>query len=304
MIVIDEEQSRKLLDRTEITQAVAEAFVALAAGQAQIFPVAHGRGWLDQSSFSMKGGQIGPLGAVGLKVGSHWPSNALKGLDNHSSAVLLLDPETGRTHALVSTSYLNGLRTAAADGLAVRTLARQDAETLGVIGAGHQAWFEALAVCAERRIEDVRVWSRNSEAVEQLARRLVEELGVSASSMPIEVVCGSDIVVTVTPSETPLVQWEWVKAGCHISAMGADQPGKRELARPYPEDVRLFADCPAQSLQIGEFQELHAKPLSLGAVLAGTVPGRVSEHEITIFDSSGLAIQDLAVANAVLRRHG
>jgi ornithine cyclodeaminase/alanine dehydrogenase-like protein (mu-crystallin family) len=302
MIIINEEQSRRLLDRAEVTQAVADAFVALASGEAQIFPVAHGQGWLDQSTFSMKAGEIRPLGAIGLKVGSYWPSNALKGLANHSSVVLLLDPETGHTQALVSISYLNGLRTAAADGLAVRTLARQDARTLGIIGAGHQAWFEALAVCAERHIETVRIWSRSSDSADRLARQLGDELGVSASSAPIEVVCGSDILVTATSSKMPVVQWEWVKPGCHISAMGADQPGKRELARPYPAGARLFADCPAQSIRIGEFQDLRAEPLSLGAVLAGAASGRLSD-EITIFDSSGLSIQDLAVAKAVVRRY-
>jgi alanine dehydrogenase len=303
MIVIDEERSRGLLDRSQVTQAVADAFVALCSGEAELFPVAHGQGRQEGSSFSMKAGLIAPLGAVGLKVGSYWPSNELKGLANHSSAVLLLDPNTGIMKALVCTSYLNGLRTAAANGLAVRALAREDAKTLGVIGAGHQARFEVLAVCAERRIESIRIWSRTAGSADRLARELADEIGISVCSAPMETVCASDVVVTVTPSQTPLVKWEWVRPGCHISAMGADQPGKRELERPYPQDVRLFADYPVQSFRIGEFQGLHPEPLPLGAVLAGSLPGRLAESDITVFDSSGLAIQDLAVATAAVRRH-
>ena len=303
MIVIDEEQSRALLDRAEVAEAVAQAFVALYSGGAELFPVAHGRGPKEGSSFSMKAGQIAPLGSVGLKVGSYWPSNELKGSANHRSAVILLDPETGIIRALVCTSYLNGLRTAAANGLAVRALARQDAKTLGIIGAGHQARFEALAVCAERRIEAIRIWSRAAANAERLARELAGEIGIPVCSAAIDTVCGSDIVVTVTPSRSPLVQWEWIRPGSHISAMGADQSGKRELTRPYPRDVRLFADYPAQSVLIGEFQGLHPEPLPLGAVLGGSQPGRLRANDITVFDSSGLAIQDLAVASAVLRRH-
>lgn len=303
MIYIDESTSRELLTRSEITEAVSDAFVALYSDQAGVFPVSHGQSWERENSFSIKAGQIAALNAVGFKVGSYWPSNELKGRPNHSSAVLLLDPEIGNVQAIVSTSHLNGLRTAAANGLAVRMLARREAKTLGVVGAGHQAWFEALAVCAERQIEMIKIWSRSSQSADSLARRLIRELGIPVYEAPIDVVCSSDIIVTVTPSRTPLVQWEWVKPGCHISAMGADQPGKCELARPYPQGVRLLADFPAQSVRIGEFQGLSQEPAALGAILAGAMSGRADDNEITVFDSSGLAIQDLAVAKACLRRH-
>jgi ornithine cyclodeaminase len=293
----------------EAIEAVAQAFVALERGQAEAFPVSIGRGTDAGTAFSMKGGRLG-RSAVGLKVGSYWPANRERGLPNHGSFVMLLDPDSGFARALVSTSYLNGLRTAAADGIAVRHLARPDARVLALVGAGHQAWFEYLAVRAVRPIEHVLVASRNTDRAEAFATRITTETGVRASARSVEAaVRPADIVVTATAARNALVKAEWVRPGTHISAMGADARGKQELDPALVGACALFADVVAQSLAIGELQTAAALGLvdagrvtPIGAVIAGRAAGRTSDEQTTLFDSSGVAVQDLAVASLVLER--
>ncbi len=305
MLIIDEATARGLIDIDEAIEAIEQAFLALDMGEARIFPVAHGAGQLEGSSFSMKSGQIrgaraATSGIVGLKVGSYWPTNRERGLPSHGSTVLLLDPVTGLPIALIAMSYLNGLRTAAADAVAVRHLARADAATLGIVAAGHQAWFECLAVCRVRPIERVLVWSRDPIRAQAFAESVVREQGLSAIGATLEQVAGADIVITVTAAREPLVRAEWIRPGTHVSAMGADAPGKRELCRPLATKARLFADLPEQSRVIGEFQDMTDPIAPLGGLVSGSARGRLNSDEITIFDSSGLAIQDLAVAARVL----
>lgn len=306
MLILSEQSVEKVANRQLAFDAVKTAFVAAHRNMGRIFPVVIAGASDETNSFSVKSGCLTKQRVSGLKIGSFWAHNHHRhGIPNHSTTTVLLDEETGIAQAVVNAGYLNGLRTAAADAVATRALARRNATVLGVLGAGHQAIFDIKAVCKVRSISRILINSRT----EASALRAVVELanaGIAAETANRETVCrAADILITVTTARAPLFEADWIKPGTHISAMGADQSGKQELPLELVNRARLFADLPAQSRTIGEFEAASkANPdisiLSIGAVLTGDVDGRVDDDQITVFDSSGIALQDLCVAKAVL----
>ncbi|MEM7153466.1 MAG: ornithine cyclodeaminase family protein [Myxococcota bacterium] len=309
LTVLSEAVVREIITVELAFEAVGEALKSVATRHASIMPVVLAEGGPGGAMFGVKTATHLSAGLLGLKVGSYFPENHARGIPNHGSTTLLLDGETGLPRAIVSAGYLNGLRTAAANAVAVDRLAREDASVLGVIGAGHQAEFEVRAVAARRALRQVKVWSRTPTSAADLCQRLGDlDLEVTAVDQARAAVEGSDIVTTVTPARAILVEAGWVGPGTHISAMGSDTDGKQELDPRLMERATAFADLPAQSVRIGEFQHAAAAQLltadditPLGAVLLGQHPGRTTPDEITVFDSSGVAPQDLHVAAAVLR---
>ncbi|MCJ8324164.1 MAG: ornithine cyclodeaminase family protein [Rhizobiales bacterium] len=305
MFILSEENVKKIATEDLAFKAVTEAFVAAYELTGKIFPVVIASGCVEGNSFSIKSGNLSVQKLSGLKVGSYWAGNHLKGMANHSTTTLILNEETGVVQAVINAGYLNGLRTAAANAVATNKLARKNARTLGVLGAGHQAIFEIKAICKVRDIQKILIHSRKPQtvlkAVEQLAT-----IGIVAESASVEAVCrAADILVTVTNSKTALFKGEWIKPGTHISAMGADQSGKQELPLELVRKAQLYADLPAQSRAIGEFELASGstkdlKICPIGAVLVGDDEGRVNHEQITIFDSSGIALQDLCIAKTVL----
>lgn len=304
MKIVTEAQARENVSLADAIELVEQVFIADHRGEAEIFPVVLGHGSDPSSRFSMKGGLIRPLGAVGLKVGTYWPANRPRGLESHGSTTLLLDDETGVPRAIVGATHLTALRTAAADGVATRALSRPESATLAVVGAGHQAWFEMLAILEVRPIRNIGIWSRSPDDASAFAERATRETGLDVYAGSLEDICQSaDIIVTATAASEPLVRRGWVRRGTHISAMGADTQGKQELDPHLVGMARLFADSVSQSVSIGEFEAAATAGLvgtgsitPIGAVLSGDKPGRISDDDITIFDSSGIALQDLAIA--------
>jgi ornithine cyclodeaminase len=284
--------------------AVREALAAAASGEAWNNPVVIAPGLEAGESFSLKSGGARGARLAGAKIGSYWPTAASHGLPRHSSVVVLLDPDTGRAACVVEAGPMNGRRTAAADAVATDLLARPDSRVLSVIGAGAQAAYEVEALVRVRGFERICIASRTPEAAARLAETLRGQ-GLPAEAMELRTACeAADVLVTATPSRAALLEAGWIAPGTHVSAMGADQRGKQELPVELLGAAGLFADWPEQSLAIGEFQRLSeipaAKPpTAIGEVILGRAPGRTSVGEITVFDSSGLALQDLFVAAAV-----
>jgi ornithine cyclodeaminase len=309
MQFVSEEVAARVVSMADAIEAVEDMFREYGRDMAEIFPVAQGHGPDAGTSFSIKSGLIRTSRAVGLKVGTYWPDNRARGLVAHASTTLLLDPDTGYPKALVAASHLTSLRTAASDAVAVRRLAREGSRTLALFGAGHQAWFELLAVREVRPLETVLVANRSPQAAESFVRRIRSELGLEArTALPREAVEAADIVVTVTAAREALFESGWVRPGTHISAMGADSPGKQELDTALVARASLFADVVRQSVTIGEYEAAHKAGLAdagritpIGAVLNGA-PGRTSPEQITIYDSSGMALQDLAVCSLALAK--
>jgi ornithine cyclodeaminase len=309
LAVVSEETVRKIVTRQLAFDAVRAAFEAVAVGRSRVFDVVIGTGLKDGEAFAIKSGIDSVNELVGFKCGTYWAGNNDRGLPAHGSTILLLDPATGFPQALVSASYLNGYRTAAANAIAVSFLARSDATVLGVIGAGHQAEQEIRAVAEVRALSLIKISTRSEARASWIADRLQDvDIDIRFTSAE-DAVRDSDIVTTVTPSRSPLVRDDWIRDGTHISAMGADDRGKHELDTGILKRASLFADYPKQSVVIGEFQHAYDDGLiastdeirALGSVTLGQSPGRTSESEITVFDSSGIAIQDLAAATAIFQ---
>jgi ornithine cyclodeaminase/alanine dehydrogenase-like protein (mu-crystallin family) len=299
MRILTEEESARLVGEELALAAARLAFLATSEGVT--FPVVIAHGSDTRNRFTLKSGAT--VAAAGVKIGSYWPGNEAQGLPRHSSTVILLDQDTGRIAAVVEAAAANAFRTAAADALAVQTLARPEAAVLAVIGTGHQALYEARAVARVRPLTQILVAGRNAAAAEQLAVRVRGATGVPTSPADPEAACRTaDIIVTATTATTPLLAADWVRPGTHISAMGADARGKQELPPQLFTRARLFCDLPDQSRSIGEFQHAmdDAELTSLGEILHGRATGRRDADEITIFDSSGFAIQDLTLAVALL----
>jgi len=310
MLVVSEAAARQVVQLRDAIDAVERAFAALHDGAAAVFPVVLGHGLRTTEGWGVKSGVLQSQGVIGAKIGTYWPGNRAKGLESHGSTTLLLDPQTGFPHALVSAAHLTALRTAAADGVAIRYLARPDADTAAVFGAGHQAWFELQAAHIVRPLRRVLVWNRDPGRAEAFAARVREEHGLACEAASAQDAASqADIVITATASHAPLFEGDLIRRGTHVSAMGADAAGKQELDTALLARARLFADVPEQAVTIGEFKTAAREGLiareaitSIGSVIAGTAPGRRSNQEITVFDSSGMALQDLAVAALALER--
>lgn len=305
---LSEQLSAELITHELALQATRRAYIAVTDRDGKSFPVIHGQGHDPLNRFSMKSASTREL--AGLKVGSYWHRNSEIGLPPHSSCILLLDQRTGRIEAVVEASKANGFRTAAGDALAVGALARADARRLAVFGAGHQAGYECEAIMRVRGITELYVVNRCAERARELARKLARSGLETIVTTPREACQHADIIVTATSARAPLFDADAVQPGTHISCMGTDAAGKQELPPELLRRSSLFCDEVEQSLRIGEFQHVAADvrsgsvpaPRNLGEVLAGRHPRRGDDASITIFDSSGLALQDLFLADCLLQQ--
>ena len=307
MLLVPEKISQELATRPMALAAMREAFIAAADGSAISFPALQGIGRDPSHRFSVKSARVNGPKLTGLKIGAYWPSADSAGLTRGSSTVMFLDDTTGRLEAIVQTTAANAYRTSAADALAVELLARPNAKTLAVFGAGFQAFHEVMAVREVRPINRVYVVNRTAEKSDAIVKRF-REAGLDATLAAAQEACqNSDVIVTVTASKQPLFDDAWVKPGTHLSCMGADNRGKQELPLGLLRRARLFADLVPQSTEIGEFQHVAADIASgavrldaLGDVAKGAKPGRQSADDITVFDSSGIALQDIFLAKMIL----
>jgi ornithine cyclodeaminase len=309
MILIPENLARDLVSVEDAIAAVADAFAAAQKQRARSYPVVREAVGRADAVFGVKAGYDGSLPALGLKAGGYWPHNAAAGRGNHQSTTLLFDPDSGQAAALVGANYLTGVRTGAASALASRHLARPDARVLGLIGTGAQSVHQFRAALAVRPLARVLAWDP-AEANLAAFGRVVTGQGLAFEALDIaEVARQSDILITITPSRTALVRREWIRPGTHINAMGADTAGKQELEPELVAAASLVVDDAAQAIAIGECQHAYRLGLidrdrlseTLGAVVTGAF-GRRSAEEITLFDGTGVALQDLAVAALALRR--
>ncbi|SFQ59374.1 ornithine cyclodeaminase [Roseivivax halotolerans] len=300
MILITEAESSAIVTPELAFEAVREAFIAAVAPGAASFPVVVAHGSDPQNRFTIKSASGADL--AGLKVGAYFPTNDARGLPRHASTILLIDQSTGRIGAVVEGSAVNCYRTAAADAVATDALARQDAEVLTLFGTGHQAAFEAQAIARVRELSRLLVVGRDASRTEAFVEKL-RSAGLSVEAAMAEpAIRAADIIVTATTATAPLFEAAWVQPGTHISSMGSDSQGKQELPTEIFRDARLFCDLPEQSVRIGEFQHAgpEATPTAIGSVLSGDALGRGHASEITIFDSSGISLQDLHMAKAIL----
>jgi ornithine cyclodeaminase len=243
--------------------------------------------------------------ALGAKIITVFPGNDATPFDAHIGVVLLFDAEHGRLLAIADASSITAIRTAAVSGLATRLLAREDARELALLGAGVLALPHLEAMRCVRDIRRVRVWSRGGERARQFAERAGRETGLEVVVSPSAraAVEGADLVCTLTASRTPVLEGAWLAPGTHVNAVGASQATARELDSAALLRSRLYVDRRESALhEAGDFLIPRAEGAlgdahiqgELGELLAGTLQGRKSREEITLFKSLGLAVEDVA----------
>jgi len=258
-------------------------------------------------------GYLGEPRSFGLKVVSVFPRNHDIGLPSHQGVVMLFGLEHGEPLGVFDADAITAIRTAAASGAATRALARPDAGDLALIGAGAQAATHLDAMRAVRKLGRVRVWTRTAGHAAAFAEREARRTGlaVEAVTSAEAAVRGADLVCTTTAAKEPIVLGEWLSPGAHVNAVGACFATDRELDGEAVKRARLFTDCrESAENEAGDF--LIAKQEGaighdhllgeIGEVLLGRLPGRRSGDEITIYESLGVAVEDLASAHYLLRR--
>jgi ornithine cyclodeaminase len=308
VLIVSEETCRELIGRSEAFAAVEAVFAAMASGDAYNFPVVREAIGYEDALYGFKSGFDRAGLVLGVKSGGYWPNNSEKGLTNHQSTVFLFDPDSGRLQALVGGNYLTAVRTAAACAVSIAHLARDDVKTLGIIGAGHQASFQLRAAAEQRNFEKIVAWNKSPEPLAALAD-VAADIGLPFESLTREELgAQADVIVTITSAREPLLLREWIKPGTHIACMGTDTKGKQEVDSALVAAARTFTDEVAQSITIGEAQHAVASGLMgqeditpIGDVINGAHAGRVSAEEVTLFDGTGVGLQDLAVASAAAR---
>lgn len=300
MKFMSEDESAALVTHAMAYEAAREALVA-AAGDAVIFPAVLAHGSSPANRFSIKSASTAEF--AGLKIGSFWPGNSDCGLPRHNSVILLFDQSVGRVEWVIEAGKVNAYRTAAADAVAADALALPDASVLAIFGAGNQALYECVAISRVRPIEQVLVVARDPAKGEAFVIAL-KDAGIEAVSAGAQDACDqADIIVTATPSRAPLFDADWVRPGTHVASMGSDAAGKQELPPALFDRASLFCDLPSQAVVMGDLQHYAGDPgaiVAIGDVLQGRAPGRVSPDQITVFDSSGIALQDLTIARRLV----
>jgi len=291
------------LDLSRVNEAVEAVFAAFAKGETEMPPKVYVT--LPGGDFRTMPAYVPALGLAGVKIVNVHPGNPARGLETVMALIVLIDPPTGMPYAILNATALTDLRTGAAGAVAARHLCRrQDGVELGLVGAGRQAETQLEATAAWLGIDRVRVWSRRAATAEAFARKF-SRFDVRVESLERTADC--DLLVTTTPSRAPLVMDAWIRDGTHINAIGADAPGKQELDPAILLRASVYVDDPRQAAHSGEINV----PITAGQYsidrIAGTlgdvVLGRVARRsgdEVTVFDSTGLAVQDLAIAGVAL----
>lgn len=246
-------------------------------------------------------------GVVGVKWISVYPGNIAKGLPAVNGTLLLSDAENGRLKAVMDANVLTALRTGAAGALATRLLARPDADRLLLVGAGVQSVYQILCHLTLRRWSSIQVWAPDPRQSRRFVGRLkpaLRKLITPVGSLD-EAARQADVICTCTPSRKPLIQSAWVRPGTHINAIGADAPGKQELEIALLKKSRLFVDDWIQASHSGEINVAHSRgrihrrdiESDLGTLLVRKTRFKRKAGDITVFDSTGLAVQDMMMAD-------
>lgn len=309
MQIITAAQVAEILDMQHCIDLMRTALIALASGDAKqivrpVLPL-YGRNVLGMMPAYYAAGKV-----AGVKVLTVFPDNYQQSIPSHQGQVLVFEAETGGLKAIVDAESITGIRTAAVSAAVTQALARPDASRLAILGAGLQGRQHLRAIRLVRQLQEVTVWDIRPEAATAYAEEMGRETGlpVRVCAAAAEATREADIICTLTPSPEPILSAADVRPGAHINAVGACSPVARELSSDLIAAGRLFVDWKEAAvveagdyllaLQEGAISEEHILG-EVGQVLAGKLPGRVSEADITIFEALGQALQDLIAANYV-----
>jgi ornithine cyclodeaminase/alanine dehydrogenase len=333
--VLNQQAIEELLDMSSVIDVVEQAYTLKATNQASLWPLIFHEFEPGKADMDIKSGHLAGANVFGLKLVSWFGENSAKGLPQLVGMVLVLDSRTGVPLGILSGEHITCMRTGAAGGIGAKYLARKDSKHLLIVGSGHQAPFQIMATLTTmEHIEKVTVWNPRSyekaarfcETIKaklendfvakykhdgEYYRMMLKRCDIAfAAADDIEAAVGeADIIITATPSRKPLIKKEWVKPGTHITCIGADMEGKQEIDENLFAVSRVFVDDITQAVNVGETEIPIKKGIiakddivaEIGQVLLGNVAGRQSDEEITIYDSTGIALQDLLTANYLLK---
>lgn len=312
-LILTQEEVRGLLDMRSCMDLMESALEALERGEA-LNPLRWAMRLADSRSLiGMMPGELQEPHAIGLKVVVVFPGNHGTPYDSHQGVVMLFDPENGMPAAILDGSEVTAIRTAAVSGVATRLLARDDAHELAILGSGVQARTHLEAMRAARDIRRVRVFSPRAESRAAFARTESERHGIPVDAVDSAraAVEGADVVCTATSAREPVLQGAWLSDGAHVNAVGACMPSARELDTEAVLRARVFVDSRESAMNEagdilipqleGALTEEHVLG-ELGELLTGRIAGRASGSDVTLFESLGLAVEDLAAAVLVVER--
>jgi ornithine cyclodeaminase len=309
MRLIDREEVARRLTYEVCIPIVRDAMIAFSRGETKqllrsMISLSEGR------LFGIMPGAMGAHAPFGAKLISVFHENFSRGIQSHQGLVILFDPETGTPVCVLHAGEITAIRTAAASAVATDALARKDARRLALLGYGEQAATHARAIGKVRDLESIVVWGRSPERAQDFAERMQAELGLPVSSAGAvrEAVANADIICTLTSAVEPILKGDWVRPGTHLNLVGSSHAGPSEVDNELVVRSRFIADSREGVLnQGGEFLRAKAAGLiddkhivaEIGQVLAGTIEGRRSPQEITVYKSLGHVVQDLASAWAL-----
>ncbi|MDM8001165.1 MAG: ornithine cyclodeaminase family protein [Dehalococcoidia bacterium] len=302
-LLLSKNDIKGLLSMPAVIEAVEQAIREHAAGHARM---PH-KVYLDTESGDFRAMPALLLGAAGVKWVCAYPGNPAKGLPNVMATLIYSDPGTGYPLAIMDAMDITAYRTGATAAIASKYLARRDSATLGLIGAGQQAYTQLMAHAELFRLKKIKVFDILPAAAERLARAFPQH---QVEFCSLQEAAQADIVCTLTTARKPFLKRQWILAGTHINAVGADAPGKQELEPEILKEATVVVDDIKQAVAGGEVnvpitqgvfkvEQIHA---TLGEIITGQKPGRKDRNSITVFDSTGLAIEDIAVARIVYEK--
>jgi ornithine cyclodeaminase len=304
MIFVSAEEVARLLPYEECIPLMREAMIALSQGRtAQLL-----RTILDLPQGRAFGSMLGAMpedGVFGAILVSVYPDNFAKGGPSHQGVVALFDSATGAPTAMLDAGEITAIRTAAASAAATDALARPDAASLAILGYGEQARRHVEAIGCVRRIERLTVWGRDPDKARAFAGRFGGEAKASVAAA----VADADIICTTTAAPEPILLAAWVQDGAHVNAVGSSRAGPAEIDNALVARARFFADH-EQGVRAQGAEYLNALAAGaigadhllgeIGEVMAGTLAGRTSDADVTIYKSLGSIVQDLASARHIV----
>ncbi len=305
-LFLNEQEVASLLPMGECIDALDRAFAHAGAGQ--VDNKARSRIRMPGGFFHFMAAADGGQGVFGYKA---YPSFA--GPGGAKMIVMLYDYESGHLLSCMEAGRMGQIRTGAASGLATKYMAREEACSVAVIGSGFQARTQLEAVCAVRPVTESRVFSRRQERREDFAKRSSERLGVEVRAVESaqESVEGADVVIAITSAREPVVLGEWLAPGSHVNAAGGNHWLRREIdeAAVTRSELIVVDDLEQAKIECGDLMWLEARGSfrwdmahELRDVVAGRVPGRLSTEGVTLFESMGVALEDIAAADLVYRK--
>jgi ornithine cyclodeaminase len=313
MLLLSETDVRHLLSMDDLIQSMESALAEFSLGRTAqplrtVIDVGPGHAF-----FGVMPAFMPATGALGTKLVTVFGSNAVIGLPSHLATILLMDSTTGELLAVMDGRYITEARTAAVSAVSVRLLAREDAGVLAILGSGVQARSHLRALSHVRALREVRVWSPSASHRREFADTMHREIAVpiAAASSAEDAVRGADLIVAATAAREPVLKSEWVADGAHIAAVGACRPDERELDTALVARARVFVDSRTGALaeagdllrpiREGAFDGNHIAG-ELGQLAAGSVAGRRTADEVTLFKSLGMAVEDVAAAHLAYER--